>query len=324
MTDPTSTTTDPLAAPAVRPRPALRWARVGLGIALLGVLLSRVDFGRLSVRWSGLLVAGAGAGVVLLLTAQGVSALRWRTLLGPGAVAWPYAFRLYLIAAFFSLFLPTAVGGDVVRAAAAGKSLGRAGHVIGTVLLDRALGVVALLVFLLVGLGVAGRADLRLGWRPSPQAWLIGLAAAGAAGLLAHRFREPLLRRFRPLAEIGAAATDLARRPRRLAAALALGFGAQAAYVLAWLVLARSLGLGVPASSFLLTVPIVSLSTMIPLTLSGVGVREGAWILLLRPYGVPDADALTLSLVYFGCWMLVAAVGGLLFAWRGTQPGGAR
>lgn len=111
---------------------------------------------------------------------------------------------------------------------------------------------------------------------------------------------------------------EVAREPRRLLAAIALGLAVQAAYVVAWIVLARTLDLPLPLTSFLITVPLVSLSTMAPITLSGVGVREGAWILLLKPYGVPAADALALSLIYFGCWMVVAGIGGLWFAARGT------
>jgi uncharacterized membrane protein YbhN (UPF0104 family) len=294
-----------------------------LGLVLLGVLVTRVDFSRLTVRWSWLLLAGAGAGVLLLLTAQGTSALRWRTLLGPGAAPWPYLFRLYLIAAFFSLFLPTAVGGDVVRAAAATRSLGRTGHVVGTVLLDRALGVVALVAFFVLGLLASGGAtDLALGWRISPEAAAVGLAAMGGAVGLIWRYQDSLSRRLPPVGEFFATIGDLSRKPRQVVTALALGFGAQAAYLVAWLIVAKSLGIDLPAASFLLTVPVVSLSTMIPLTISGVGIREGAWIVLLAPYGVPAADALTLSLVYFGCWMLVAAVGGVWFAWKGTGVGG--
>jgi glycosyltransferase 2 family protein len=308
-------------ARATDPRRARRsrLVRIAVGITLLAVLLWRTDLGQLSVRWSWQVAAGAAACAALLATAQGLSALRWRILLGAGAPPWTFLYRLYLVAAFFSLFLPTAVGGDAVRAAAATRSLGRPGEMIGTVLLDRALGVLALLAFFAAGLGldgVPGGLGLDLGtvgrWAPAAA------AALALAGLAAFLLRRRLARPLAFLGTVGRTAADLARSPGRLGAAVATGVLVQAAYVLAWLAVAGALDLGVPAAAYLVMVPLVSLGTMAPITLSGVGVREGAWILLLAPWGVPAANALALSLVYFGCWMLVAGAGGVLFAWRGT------
>ncbi|MGE0555121.1 MAG: lysylphosphatidylglycerol synthase transmembrane domain-containing protein [Gemmatimonadales bacterium] len=302
-----------------RPRAWTKWIRIAVGVSLLTFLLARIDLGQLSVRWSGLLLVGAIAAVLLLAAAQALSAARWRVLIGAGAPPWGYLFRLYLTAAFFSLFLPTAVGGDAVRATAASRSLGRTSLMVGTVLADRMLGVLALGIFFLIGLTVAGGLEgLALDWRPSRELLLGALAAI--AVLLALGW---LLRRFlaKPVAfarGVAAAFVELAREPRRLAAAVALGLLVQLVYLSAWVVLAEALGLPLPLGSFLLTVPIVSLSTMAPITISGVGIREGAWVLLLKPFGIPAADALALSLTYFASWMVVAALGGLWFSARGT------
>jgi uncharacterized membrane protein YbhN (UPF0104 family) len=240
-------------------------------------------------------------------------------LLGAEAPPWVYLFRLYLAAAFFSLFLPTAVGGDAVRATAASRSLGQTSHVVGTVLADRMLGVLALVVFFSVGVGLAGGATgLALDWRPTGFQALLALAALAAVAAAAIALRRRLAGAIGFARGIVRAFADVARQPRRLTAAVALGLAVQAVYIVAWVALARALGLPLPLESFLITVPLVSLSTMAPITLSGVGVREGAWILLLKPYGVAPADALALRLIYFGCWMVVAAIGGVWFAARGT------
>ncbi|MFN0178717.1 MAG: YbhN family protein [Gemmatimonadales bacterium] len=297
-----------------------RWIRIALGLALLGFLLGKADFGQLTIRWSGTVLLAAIAATILLATAQALSALRWLVLLGPTSVRWAYLYRLYLIAAFWSLFLPTAVGGDAVRAAAASQSMGDSGKAVGTVLADRVLGVVALAVYLAVGLAlVGGPAGLGMG------KWIVtgrSLVAIGGTALGVIALGWLLRDRLRRVIEFGrrvvATFADLARDPRRLILGLGLGFAVQTAYLFAWLVLARGLGLQVPTASFLVTVPLVSASTMAPITLSGVGVREGAWIVLLKPYGVPAANALAMSLVYFGCWTLVAATGGVLFAMYGT------
>jgi glycosyltransferase 2 family protein len=318
MPDPTEAAEIPLKRP---PRRWLRWVRIVGGIGLLAVLLSRADFHDLTVRFTGALAVGGATAIACLALAQGLSALRWRVLLGPDAAPWSFLYRLYLIAAFFSLFLPTAIGGDAIRAAAASRSLGRTSRMVATVLADRMLGVFALAVFVVIGLVVAGGgASLGLAWRPRPWMAWAALGALFGLGLGVYLARRRLTRLLAFVGEGLATFRDLARDPGRLALAVLLGFGVQGAYLLAWIALARALGLGVPTASFLLTVPIVSLSTMAPITLSGVGVREGTWILLLRPYGIGSADALALSLTYFACWMLVAAMGGVLFAVRGLEP----
>lgn len=296
-----------------------RWVRIGVGVTLLALLATRVDLSQLSVRWSWLLLLAAGLAIALQAAAQALSALRWKVLLGPGSASWLYLLRLYLAAAFFSLFLPTSVGGDAVRAGAAIQSMGQPGRMVGTVLADRTLGVAALGLFFAVGLGIAGGLPgLSLNWTPRPATVALLAGSAMALAALGLALRHRLARPLRFVRSVAGAFVDLARRPRSLLAAVALGLAVQLTYVAAWIVLAWALGLALPLWSFLLTVPLVSLSAMAPITLSGVGVREGAWILLLKPYGVPAADALALSLLYFGCWVLVAALGGVWFSWRGT------
>ncbi len=79
--------------------------------------------------------------------------------------------------------------------------------------------------------------------------------------------------------------------------------------------------LSLPASRFLVGVPLVSLATMLPLSLAGLGVREWAWVWFLAPFGVPAGDAVALSLGYFACPLLAGLVGGALFTARGAGPG---
>jgi uncharacterized membrane protein YbhN (UPF0104 family) len=298
-----------------------KWARIVGGIAILALVLSRTDFRDLTVRWTPTLIAGAAAVILCLFAAQGLSAYRWKVILGPDAPPWPFLFRLYLIAAFFSLFLPTAVGGDAVRAVAATPAGSGTRRAVGSVLLDRLLGVLALVIYLLIGLVVAPPAGLGfgagglLGSRTRQLALGIGLVGLVVGWLL--------LRRFAPVAkaidQIRDLVVALAREPRRFAFAVGVGLAVQACYILAWLVLGISLALPIPPGSHLITVPIVSLSTMIPITLSGVGLREGAWTLLLARFGISAADAVAYSLLYFACWMVVAGSGGLVFSLKGTE-----
>jgi len=69
----------------------------------------------------------------------------------------------------------------------------------------------------------------------------------------------------------------------------------------------------------LVFVPFVSLAAMLPITLSGLGVREGVWVLLLAPLGIAGANAIGFSLSYYAANGIVGILGGVVFAVLGTD-----
>jgi uncharacterized membrane protein YbhN (UPF0104 family) len=297
--------------------------RVTLGLLLLGFILSRVDTSSLTVQPGPRLFVGIAAAVTLIVVAQLYSALRWKVILGSPVLTWGYLFRLYLIGAFFSLFLPTSIGGDAVRTTAAARSTGRTGEVISSVLLDRLFGVGALVFYLAVGAITSGELLAQMlatvSW--STPGWVpLGAAALGMLSLLlAWRFRA----RFRRASRLAGEAWLLMKRcwhsPQVFFRALLLALLVQAVYIAVWSVLAISLGFDLPLGLFLLAVPLVSLAAMLPVTFSGLGVREGAWLLILAPFSLSAADAVTFSLLYFLAFVGVGVIGGLVFVTRGTE-----
>jgi hypothetical protein len=81
--------------------------------------------------------------------------------------------------------------------------------------------------------------------------------------------------------------------------------------VVVWLV-GQGLGAEAPAAYYLTFVPVVALMTMLPVSVSGMGVREGLTVLLLAPVGVPEGTAFSLAFL----WFLVQAatsLGGIVF-----------
>lgn len=308
----------------IRATPAVL-LRIGAGVLLLGLVLSRVDASRLSIRWDARTLAGFAGTVALLALCQLLSALRWRLVLGDAATSFAYLVRVYLVGVFFSLFLPTSVGGDAVRAVAISRASPRPAWAVSSVVFERFLGMVALVGLLLTGSlaapsvfrTVVGRAALR--WAPSaPQ--LAAVAAAllvGGAGTAWVARRSPLAARV--LREGSALWAGFWTRPGAFLAALGVSVLVQVTYALAWYRLGASLGLGVPAVEFLVFVPFVSLAAMLPVTLSGIGVREGAWALLLAPYGIAAADAVAYSLLYFLAFVAVGIAGGIVFAAMGID-----
>lgn len=304
---------------ATRRRRLVFWTRLALGLGLLAVILLRVDLGGVTI--AGPLAQAAGVGVVALLMvlAQLLSAVRWRVIMGPAAPPAGYLFRLYLIGNFFSLFLPSSIGGDAVRTVAAVRATGRPAATVSSVVADRISGVCALLLYLAIGAllapplvdGLRGRLETTA----SPLmvlavVVLLGLGTAAAVKLFP---------RVRPMVRQAAGVfVDLARSPLRLLAVAGLAMAVQGLYIVAWWALGGLLGLDVPPAAYILAVPVVSLVAMLPVTLSGLGVREGAWLVLLAPYGVAAPDAVAFSLLFFVAFSLVGALGGAFFALRGT------
>jgi hypothetical protein len=298
--------------------------RILAGGALLALVISRVDPAALTLRWDARTALGVAATVALGFLAQLLSAARWRLVLGGDAAPpFGYLFRIYLVGFFFSLFLPTSVGGDAVRAVSVSRASRRPAWAVSSVVFERMLGLAAMFALLFGGALVAPAVFRRavdgvgVAWSPTPAQGAITVAVLALLGLMAAR----LLRRSERVRSVAADAaavwTGLAARPRSLAAAVGVSLGVQATYAAAWLVLAFALRLPVPALGFLVLVPLVSIAAMLPLTVSGIGLREGAWVLLLAPYGVAAADAVAFSLLYFASMLAVGAAGGALFALRG-------
>ena len=306
--------------------PGARFAlRLVVGVGLLVLILSRMGLPTIGRGLGPGTLAGVFGAALLLLTGQSIAALRWKLIMGPGSPPWGYLARLYVIGGFFSLFLPTAVGGDAVRALAAARETSRTGGVVASVLLDRAMGVFAMVCYAVVAAALApgfsrqllDAARLKL---PGKGLVLLGVALVVAV-MVAVWFgrKSPQLRQG--ISDAIHLIRELARTPGSLMAALALGFVVQGLYILLWLLLARAMHLPIAPLTLFFAVPVVTAFAMLPVTLNGLGVREGAWLLLLSGSGIPQGDIVTFSLLYFAANLVTGLVGGILFMARGLSTG---
>ncbi len=241
------------------------------------------------------------------------SALRWRLLLAARGVALPLgrAVRLYFAGYFFNLLLPTAVGGDIVRALGVGKQSGVA-VVAGTILVERIIGFGCLLV---VGLAASHQASELAVARPA--LWIAAAAyAAGRRG----RARLPLEWAQRPgvsrwIAGLGRTAAQVRGTlpARTLFAAVVISFGWQFALVAANATLSAGLGGVAPAASLLAFVPVIQAIGMIPISVGGLGVREMGYEFFFRQAGYDGAGAVALAASYLAVTLAVALKGGLAY-----------
>jgi uncharacterized membrane protein YbhN (UPF0104 family) len=300
------------------------WRLLG-SVVLAGILIWRIDWGQVAAAFAQLDVRYWLLALGLYLLTQGVSAVRWQMLAGILGLGgrWCDYLAHYFIGMFFNLVLPTSVGGDVVRAWYLGRQEGPAGPTgRGTaaflsVLADRVNGFAVLIV-------VACLATLCC--PTSLPGWITGtVAGMGAACMLGLAALPvlPWLRQRLPapprLAHFLDGAALYFRDRRGLVVVTLLSLVVQLGnVVLTWLV-GEGLNLPIPPLYYGVLVPLVSILTLLPISLNGMGLREGGTVVLLAPLGIDSAKAVTLSLLIFAVYT-AASLGGGIFYLLGRSP----
>ncbi len=260
------------------------------GLYILGYLIS-------TFRWQGLLLA------------EGIRLPLWRLTL------------VYFEAAFFNLFLPTLIGGDIVRGYAIYRITEGRDASIASILADRLSGFAALVGIALITLGLAYD-QIR---DPLVAVMILTVAAAFSvmiAVLLHDQMKERasgLLRiiglaRFQAKLQGLVEALQRYRGHRRaLGQAIALSVLLQALIIVTYYLIGVGLNLGVPIAYFFLYVPLITFVSMLPVSVAGLGVREGGVVYFFAKVGVDAATALTMSLAWFSLTLVVSGLGGLAF-----------
>jgi hypothetical protein len=296
--------------------------RIAASIAMLAVLISRLHL-------SGLLPARHHSAVAFLLIALMVtltgiilSALRWQRVLV--ALELPTrvrtAINLYLAGLFVGNFLPSTVGGDVVRISRLARLNGERTGPFASVVLERLTGWLVLPVITLAAL-LANPGLLHLGpaTRLAIAVSLVTLFLLVVMTALAGhpRLGGRLARRQDWVRFVGAVHLGLDRFRRRPAAAievLAVAFAYQLAVALAAFLAAAALNLDVGWTAILAFMPVVAIVQVLPVTIGGLGLREGAFILFLGPLGVSTSQAIALGLLVYFLNLAVSLLGAPAFA----------
>jgi hypothetical protein len=322
---------------AARPRrikpSALIAIKLGVSAALLALLFSRVDM-------SAFLARIRNASPAWLLAALGVyfanilaSTWRWRLLLDAQHVRVPSQSLLasYLVAGFFNNFLPSNIGGDVVRITDTARAAGSKTLATTVVFVDRGIGLLGLVLVAAIGATMAagGRGD---GAMPIWPSWLwAGFLLATAAALPAVLAPESVTRLLRPLSvihpvwvgeRIDTLRTALAKfrnQPAALASCFAGAVVVQALLVLFYFAVTHALHLPIGLWDLSVIVPVSFLVQMLPVSMNGFGVREAAFSFYFTNLGVPLEAAVVLPLVATALTIALSLTGAALYVTRGPR-----
>jgi uncharacterized protein (TIRG00374 family) len=283
--------------------------KIGVSVGLLAWLLRQVDGARLwaavrSASWSWLGVAAALYFAMLL-----VSSWRWNILLRTQGIA----IRLrtlvgsFLVATFFNNFLPSNIGGDVVRVRDTSGPARSRTLAATVVLVDRGLGLLALVLVAALG-ATATQTASTVG--PAPlKPWMLWTGLIFGAVVSVQALRSPHfvawlaapLRRLHAdwvdarVARLTAALARFANSPRALASSAAGAVVVQALLVAFYAAVARGLHIPVSPWHLAVMVPVSFVVQMIPVSVNGFGVREATFVAFFALAGLPAEAAMLLS-----------------------------
>lgn len=286
---------------AAPPRSSRRSYRLRLfaAAAMLALLAWLLPLGELGAALRRIEPAAWAAAFVAFAAVHAAAAAKWRLLLrAAGApVTYREAARGHAYGQFGNLFLPSIVGGDLVRAGLLLRSQPRTPVLLGS-FVDRGFDLFALVTLAALGAFAAPKsldADSRAVFHGVVALAAVGIATLAAAVLLLPARRFPFRLR-RVLAHGRAAVRRLSARRGAVVSAALLSLAGQAALVTLNAELGRRVGVEAPFSVWLFVWPLAKLAALLPVTQAGIGVREAALAALFRPFGVGAVEAVAASL----------------------------
>ncbi len=300
--------------------------KILLSIALFAYVMAKVSPRNVWVTMRSadpnLLALAAG----LFLLSNLIGSWLWVRLLRAQGVSIPYAkaASYYFVGLFFNNFLPSNVGGDIARISDARKHAEHVSPVFSATLMERLIGVVSI-GFLAV---VASVAELE-------QLHLHAIYAATLAGFLlavaffASIFNRTILQSFElPFRAIGAHKVERAiarilddlhgfrNQGGALVAAFVASTLVQISRIYVHYLVGLALGVRISVSYYFLFVPVLAALISLPISLNGIGVREGAAVVLFQLAGLTREQAFSIPFLTYILSVLISLLGGFIFISR--------
>jgi hypothetical protein len=265
----------------------------------------------------------------LVIADRALMAYRWLALLTPlepgTRPSLSSVMRIFFIRTFVGTFLPASVGGDAVRAYGLSREGVSGVDAVASVLMDRLLGVVSILVVAIGGLFLAhGLIDVtRFLWvlLAVSACCALGIAAVftpGGANLLASvlarlpRGQDAAHRLLTAVQRYSSYRTSLMN-------VLLCSIAVQGLRVLQTFYLGVALGLTTPLWVYFAFVPLILLIVLMPITINGIGTTQAAFVWLFARAGVEAAPAFALSVLFLAIAIVGNLPGGVLYLFGGTN-----
>jgi uncharacterized protein (TIRG00374 family) len=309
-------------------RTLLFLVKVAISVGLLVYLLRSVDLADVFRHFQAGDPRLFGIAVAIYAVVVVLSTVRWKVLLDAlgGTSSFGALTQSYLVSAFFANFLPSNVGGDVVRVREAARAAGSHTASLTVAAMDRVVGFIALYfiaapAFLLGGPMVQGLAGARVILAGLTVLFLAMGAVFMTPGLVTSIAERVGLRRFPWIHDrfvtVQVALDAFRANKGTVVYSFLLSLVLQFLGVSYFYIVARALGIPLDLPTSLLMVPLCTLIQAIPISFNGWGLREGMYVLYFRQVGLPRESALAFSIVASALVVLLSLSG--LFVWLGRR-----
>jgi uncharacterized protein (TIRG00374 family) len=304
--------------------------RLLLGLVLILVVIFKVDIGKTfslfrSIRSIHVILIAVLAAADIFLTAY-----RWQMLLRSKKIAVPLGrlIRINFVGRFVGRFFPSSVAPDAIKAYSLSKYIGNAQEAMSSIFIERYIGLFSLLIWAILG----GVLSIRT-YRNYDILWILSallLFFAVIWLLLSNRTMAkrifnifPFLQGRKWTAKVKNFYGSLYEyRTERilLLKVLLFSFLIQAVRILIIYVASVAIVLGVSVGYFFLFVPIIIMISLVPTTIAGIGVAEGAYVYFFTRVGAAAHGAFALSILVRIIYIFLTLPGGIVYISEGISP----
>lgn len=283
-----------------------RWHRLAISAIALAVLLRFIPVRSLVAAMRQVPLGVLATTLIVFLLGHVAAAMKWRMLQGPDAgLPVLTTLRAHFSGVLANLWLPGVVGGDLVRVGVVYRQSSRPAAVALASLVDRVIDSAALVSLAFLGLITIGgpARDARRAFLAVAITGVVGVAAlVGAYILLKGRLSHERTRQVREAVDL------LLNRPLVVAGAFLLSAAIQSSFILVNRQLGQAVGVEVPTAVWFMAWPLSKLVALVPISAAGLGIREAAIVMLMRPFNTSPDAVMASSLL----WQALLFTGGFV------------
>ncbi len=291
-------------------------------LGFFALVFTQIDMSEAWTRFQNLSWPFVAFALLFYTGCQVLICLRWRVVLLSTGHAVPMSSLLssYFAGTFLNIFLPGALGGDVYRVYRVAQKIKDPEVALVSVFIERFTGLAALSALALVGLPPAfkliGRWDVILLFTAC-----VGMLVGGVMLIVSPRllmWAEPWLEKLRlgklaaRFARIQILLRKFAQHRQALVTSMGLSLLLQLSIVYYHYLIAHQLEIPISYLELLVFIPIVVVVTLLPISLGGLGLKEGLWVYLFSRIGLTVEQALVLSLTITALSWLLSLPGAVI------------
>ncbi len=298
--------------------------KIAVSFSLMGYLLWSVDLHRLADSLKNVNPVYLIAIYLTFIPGTLISTFKWMILLKTQGIHKPNFVRLwvlYHIGIFFSNFLPTEVGGDVVRGYIVGKESGKQAESLAAVVMERVTGLTAVVFYAILGLFLnwSLARDLNLSYLVFIVTAMMGVGGYAVLNRnlakliktkLSFSFFDKVMKKAESLYE---AIYRYKTKTNTLSIVIGISLIFQLYAIWFNFALMRCMRIDLSFLCMIFIIPVITIIGLVPITINSIGIREGAFVFLFAQVGVSEEKSLALALLYRAGVMAPGLVGALLY-----------